>query len=121
MIWYVDRLSCSDIEQWVNLFACGELRLAQNNPFLTHRIGNWIAHWMRVAGKTYQRMADKAVRVSTLTAWLEGWSKMRKRGKDSFKIPKKTYWHLYSLQSLESEKFAKVVNKILRKEYTLIK
>jgi len=46
---------------------------------------------------------------------------MRKRGKDSFKIPKKTYWHLYSLQSLESDKFAKVVNKILRKEYTLIK
>ena len=46
---------------------------------------------------------------------------MRKRGKDSYKIPKKTYWHLYSLQSLESEKFAKVVNKILRKEFTLIK
>lgn len=46
---------------------------------------------------------------------------MRKSGKSSFKIPKKTFWHLYSLQTLESEKFVKVVNKILRKEYTLIK
>ncbi len=46
---------------------------------------------------------------------------MRKRKKDSVKLPKKTYWHLYSLQNLESEKFVKVVNKILRKEYMLIK
>ena len=46
---------------------------------------------------------------------------MRKRKKDNVKLPKKTYWHLYSLQTLESEKFVKVVNKILRKEYILIK
>jgi hypothetical protein len=33
----------------------------------------------------------------------------------------KTYWHLYSLQTLNSEKLIKVVNKILRHEYHLIK
>jgi hypothetical protein len=36
-------------------------------------------------------------------------------------LPKKTYWHLYSLQNLQSEKLALVVNKILRKDYILIK
>jgi hypothetical protein len=36
-------------------------------------------------------------------------------------LPKKTYWHLYSLQSLQSEKLAKIVNKVLREEYVLIK
>jgi hypothetical protein len=36
-------------------------------------------------------------------------------------LPKKTYWHLYSLQTMQSEKLAKIVNKILRKEYVLIK
>lgn len=35
--------------------------------------------------------------------------------------PKKTYWHLYSLQNLESEKLALIVNKVLKKEYILIK
>lgn len=34
---------------------------------------------------------------------------------------KKTYWHLYSLQSLESEKLVRIVNKVLSKEYVLIK
>ena len=36
-------------------------------------------------------------------------------------MPKKTYWHLYSLQGIDSEKFAQIVNKILKKEYVLIK
>ena len=36
-------------------------------------------------------------------------------------LPAKTYWHLYSLQSLESDKLARIVNKILRSEYMLIK
>ncbi len=36
-------------------------------------------------------------------------------------LPKKTYWHLYSLQMLQSEKLAKIVNKVLKKEYVLIK
>lgn len=36
-------------------------------------------------------------------------------------LPKKNYWHLYSLQNLEGDKLAKIVNKILRKEYLLIK
>ena len=36
-------------------------------------------------------------------------------------LPKKTYWHLYSLQTLQSEKLIKIVNKVLKKEYVLIK
>ncbi len=36
-------------------------------------------------------------------------------------LPRKIYWHLYSLQNLNSEKFIKVVDKILRSEYQLIK
>ena len=36
-------------------------------------------------------------------------------------LPKKSYWHLYSLQNLESEKLAKIVNKVLNREYVLIK
>ena len=36
-------------------------------------------------------------------------------------LPKKTYWHLYSLQNLQSEKLAKIVNKVLKHEYVLIK
>ena len=36
-------------------------------------------------------------------------------------LPKKTYWHLYSLQNLESEKLVRIVDKILKKEYVLIK
>ena len=36
-------------------------------------------------------------------------------------LPKKSYWHLYSLQNLGSEKLVKVVNKILKQEYHLVK
>ena len=36
-------------------------------------------------------------------------------------LPKKTYWHLYSLQNLESGKLIQVVNKVLKHEYVLIK
>ena len=36
-------------------------------------------------------------------------------------LPKKTYWHLYSLQTLQSEKLAKIVNKVLSREFVLIK
>ena len=36
-------------------------------------------------------------------------------------LPKKTYWHLYSLQNLEPNKLATIVNKVLKKEYVLIK
>ncbi|MDF1545136.1 MAG: hypothetical protein P1R58_08550 [bacterium] len=36
-------------------------------------------------------------------------------------LPQKSYWHLYSLQNLESEKLAKIVNKVLKQEYVLIK
>lgn len=34
---------------------------------------------------------------------------------------RKSYWHLYSLQTLESEKLAKIINKVLRRECVLIK
>jgi len=48
-------------------------------------------------------------------------NRMPKRRKSNYKMPEKTYWHIYSLQTLNSEKFVKVVNKILKKEYILIK
>jgi hypothetical protein len=46
---------------------------------------------------------------------------MPKRRRTDYQKPEKTYWHIYSLQTLNSEKFIKVVNKILKKEYILIK
>ena len=39
----------------------------------------------------------------------------------SFGLPKKTYWHLYSLQTMDTDKLVRTVNKVLRKEYVLIK
>lgn len=36
-------------------------------------------------------------------------------------LPKKTYWHLYSLQNLQAEKMVRVVNKVLQKDFVLIK
>ncbi|MFH1372745.1 MAG: hypothetical protein ABII79_02995 [bacterium] len=36
-------------------------------------------------------------------------------------LPRKTYWHLYSLQNLQTEKLAAVVNKVLKREFILIK
>jgi hypothetical protein len=41
--------------------------------------------------------------------------------KDNYKMPKKIYWHLYSLQTLNTEKFVSVVNKILKQEFNVIK
>jgi hypothetical protein len=46
---------------------------------------------------------------------------MAKKRKPQFKLPEKTCWHIYSLQELNPEKFIKVVGKILKKEYLLIK
>lgn len=46
---------------------------------------------------------------------------MRKGKKTGLKLPEKNYWHLYSLQSLNPEKFIKVVNKILKQDFLLIK
>lgn len=43
-------------------------------------------------------------------------SKERKTG-----LPKKTFWHLYSLQTLEGDKLALIVNKILKREYLVVK
>jgi hypothetical protein len=48
-------------------------------------------------------------------------NRMPKRRKSNYKVPEKNYWHIYSLQTLNSEKFIKVVNKILKREYILIK
>ena len=44
-----------------------------------------------------------------------------KKKKDNYKMPKKIYWHLYSLQTLNTEKFVSVVNKILKNEFYVIK
>jgi hypothetical protein len=50
-----------------------------------------------------------------------GGEAMRKGKKTGRKLPEKTYWHLYSLQSLNPEKFVKVVDKILKNYFVLIK
>jgi len=50
-----------------------------------------------------------------------GGQRMGKRKKSGLKRPEKTYWHLYSLQSLNPEKFIKVVDKILKDYFVLIK
>ncbi|HVP06547.1 MAG TPA: hypothetical protein VMS71_01805 [Candidatus Acidoferrum sp.] len=36
-------------------------------------------------------------------------------------LPKKTYWHLYSLQNVEGDKLVRILNKVLKREYVLIK
>ncbi|RME28639.1 MAG: hypothetical protein D6800_03660 [Candidatus Zixiibacteriota bacterium] len=46
---------------------------------------------------------------------------MAKKDKKPIPLPKKTYWHLYSLQQLESSKFVQIVNKVLKREYRLVK
>jgi hypothetical protein len=46
---------------------------------------------------------------------------MAKKKQKKFVMPHKTYWHLYSLQNLTSEKLTQVVNKVLRSDYQLIK
>jgi hypothetical protein len=46
---------------------------------------------------------------------------MAKKRKSQFVLPEKQCWHLYSLQNLNPEKFIKVVGKILKKDYLLIK
>jgi hypothetical protein len=46
---------------------------------------------------------------------------MAKKRKSQFALPEKQCWHLYSLQNLHPEKFVKVVGKILKKDYLLIK
>ena len=46
---------------------------------------------------------------------------MAKKRKPQFKMPEKTCWHLYSLQDLQTDKFIKVVGKVLKSEYSLIK
>lgn len=45
----------------------------------------------------------------------------KKQDKKTVSLPKKTYWHLYSLQNVQTEKLVVIVNKILRSEYQLIK
>jgi hypothetical protein len=46
---------------------------------------------------------------------------MSEKKKKVVGLPKKTYWHIYSLQNLNSEKLIRVVNKVLKKEFMLIK
>jgi hypothetical protein len=46
---------------------------------------------------------------------------MARKRKSQFVLPEKQCWHLYSLQNLHPEKFIKVVGKILKKDYLLIK
>ena len=69
------------------------------------------------------KVSEDSFDLSPLTLeerWGES-NRMPKRRKSNYKMPQKTYWHIYSLQTLNSEKFVKVVNKILKQEYILIK
>jgi hypothetical protein len=59
--------------------------------------------------------------LSLKTVPRKGEAKMAKRKKPRYRVPEKSAWHLYSLQNLSSEKFIKVINKILRREYLVIK
>ena len=46
---------------------------------------------------------------------------MPEKEKIEYLKPKKKYWHLYSLQTLQPDKLVKTVNKVLTREYQLIK
>ena len=45
----------------------------------------------------------------------------RKKKCEYLTLPKKSYWHLYSLQGLQSEKLIRIVDKVLKREFVLIK
>ena len=59
--------------------------------------------------------------LSLKTVPRKGEAKMARKRKPRYRVPEKSAWHLYSLQNLNSEKFIKVINKILRREYLVIK
>lgn len=44
-----------------------------------------------------------------------------KKKREFVPLPPKNSWHLYSLQNITCEKLVKVVNKILKHEFMLIK
>lgn len=46
---------------------------------------------------------------------------MAEKKRKPAQMPKKTYWHLYSLQLLEGNKLVDVVNKVLKREFHLVK
>ena len=60
-------------------------------------------------------------RIASPPGFKPPWAMPAKKRKPVLRRPRKTYWHLYSLQNLNSEKFVKVVDKILRNEFHLIK
>ena len=59
--------------------------------------------------------------LSLKTVPRKGEARMARKRKPRYRVPEKSAWHLYSLQNLNSEKFIKVINKILRREYLVIK
>jgi hypothetical protein len=59
--------------------------------------------------------------LSLKTGPRKGEANMARKRKPRYRVPEKSAWHLYSLQNLNSEKFIQVVNKILRREYLVIK
>ena len=69
----------------------------------------------------FYRSLDRALFIGK--DWVKRMLKKTKNNNHSngYKKPAKTYWHIYGLQTLSSDKFVKVVNKILKKDYILIK
>jgi hypothetical protein len=63
--------------------------------------------------------------IVTIILWLpcsgrEGQKMLRIKNYQEDKAKPKRYWHPYTLQSLNSEKFAKIVNKIQGGEHLLL-
>lgn len=46
---------------------------------------------------------------------------MANKSKKPVRLPKKTCWHLYSLQALQADKLIQIINKVLKREFTLVK
>jgi hypothetical protein len=75
----------------------------------------------RASPKREPPRAEGAVNATRISAGDKKGGVMARKRKSQFTLPEKQCWHLYSLQNLHPEKFIKVVGKILKKDYLLIK
>lgn len=86
----------------------------------TKGLKRWVIKTLKIAdnrGRGYQSGSG----LSPTNGPRKGEANMARKRKPRYRVPEKSAWHLYSLQNLNSEKFIQVVNKILRREYLVIK
>ncbi len=92
-------------------------------------VKRWVIKTLKTADNKGRGLSGSAT-LSGLTQYRDlslrngsrkGEAKMARKRKPRYRVPEKSAWHLYSLQNLNSEKFVQVVNKILRREYLVIK